>query len=145
MSKILVVYQTFGGKTKALAEAAAEGAASLGAETKVKEVTTVKVDDLSDVDGVIVATTQPFSSMAGDTKKFFEQLWIGRDKIKKETPFAAIINYKSDPKATEASMKTIAGYLGLKPVPGWLTVKADDTEAGKKSARQLGIAMVQGG
>ena len=145
MPKVLVIYQTFGGKTKSLAEAAAEGASSLGAQAEVKEVSSVNAADLSNVDGIILATTQPFQSMAGDTKKLFERLWMGRDKIKKDIPFAAIVNYMNDPKATEDSLKTIAGHLGLKPVAGSLAVKVSDIEAGKKSARQLGIAMAQGG
>lgn len=145
MSKILVIYQSFGGKTKSLAEAAAAGAAKSGAETEVKEVSVTTADDLSDVDGIILATTQPFQSMAGDTKKFFEQLWLNRDKIKKGTPFATIICHKTDPKATQESLKMFANYLELKPTDDWLTVSADDVEAGKGHARQLGIAMAQGG
>lgn len=145
MSKILVVYQSFEGKTKSLAEAAATGAASTGAQTELKEITSAAPDDLSNSDGLIVATTQPFDSMAGDTKKFFEKLWIGRDKIHKDTLFATIICYKTDPKATEDSIRTISGYLGLKSTVGWLAVKADDLEVGKERARQLGIAVAQGG
>ena len=145
MSKILVVYQSFEGKTKSLAEAAAIGAASTGAKTELKEITLAGPDDLSNTDGVILATTQPFDSMAGDTKRFLEKLWIGRDKIHKDTPFAAIICYKTNPKATEDSIRTISGYLGLKSAVGWLAVKADDFEAGKEHARQLGIAVAQGG
>jgi len=145
MSKILVVYQSFDGKTQSLAEAAAAGAASSGAETEVKKVTSASADDLSGVDGLILATTQPFQSMAGDTKSFFERLWMGRDKIRKDTPFATIICHMNDPKATQDSIKTIAGHLGLRETAGWLAVQANDFETGKERARQLGIAIAQGG
>ena len=144
MSKILVIYQSFGGNTKSLAEAAANGAASSGAEISIKDVASANPSDLSDIDGVILATTQPFESMAGDTKSFFERLWIGRDKVKKGTPFAVIVCHKTDPKATEGSIKVIAEYLGLKQSADWLEVKADDIEEGKDRARQLGIAMALG-
>jgi NAD(P)H dehydrogenase (quinone) len=144
MSKVLVIYQSFGGSTKSLAEAAAVGVSQSGAEADIKDVTKVTADDLSDVDGIILATTQPFQSMAGDTKKLFEQLWLGRDKIKKGTHFATIICYKTDPQATQESLKMFADYLELKPTDDWLTVSADDIEAGKEQARQLGIAIVQG-
>ena len=145
MSKVLVIYQSFGGSTKSLAEAAATGVTQAGAEAEIKDITKATADDLSNVDGIILATTQPFESMAGDTKKYFEQLWIGRDKIKKGTPFATIICYKTDPQATQESLKMFAEYLGLKPTVDWLAVSADDIEAGKEQARQLGIAIAQGG
>ncbi|AQW62948.1 MULTISPECIES: flavodoxin [Dehalococcoides] len=145
MSKILVVYQSFGGKTKSLAEAAAAGARSVGAETVIKEVSAVSADDLSGIGGVILATTQPFQSMAGGTKSLFERLWMGRDKIKKGIRLAIIICHMNDTKPTEDSIKAIAGHLGLEQVAGGLTVKVDEIEAGKESARQLGIAMAQGG
>jgi flavodoxin len=144
MSKVLVIYQSFGGSTKSLAEAAAKGAASSGAETEVKEVTSVSPDDLSNIDGLILATTQPFESMAGDTKSLFERLWMGKDKVKKGTPLSVILCYKTDPKATEASIKVIADYLGLKKLGDWLEVKADEVKQGKERARQLGVDMTLG-
>jgi flavodoxin len=145
MSKVLIIFQSFGGSTKSLAEAAATGVTQSGAEAEIKDVTKATADDLLDVDGIILATTQPFESMAGDTKKLFEQLWIGRDKIKKGTPFATIICYKTDPQATQESLKMFADYLELKPTDNWLTVSAEDTKAGMERARQLGIAIAQSG
>jgi multimeric flavodoxin WrbA len=145
MSKILIAYQTFSGTTRSLAESAAEGARSVGADAEVKNVTSTNPEDLSDVDGLILATTQPFQSMAGDTKSMFERLWIGRDKIKKSISFAAIICHKNDPKSTEENIKTIVEYLGFKQDIDWLEVKDDDIEAGKERARQLGITIAQGG
>jgi flavodoxin len=145
MSKILIIYQSFGGSTKSLAEAALTGVSQAGAEAEIKDITEATAADLSNVDGIILATTQPFESMAGDTKKYFEQLWIGRDKIKKGTPFATIICYKTDPQATQENLKLFADYLGLKPIDGWLAVSAEDIEAGKEQARLLGITMAQGG
>jgi multimeric flavodoxin WrbA len=145
MSKILVTYQTFGGSTKSLAEAAVAGAASAGADTEIREVAMVQADDLSDIDGLILATTQPFQSMAGETKSLFERLWLGRDKIRKGTSFAAIICHKNDPKSTEDNIQTIIDYLGLKQAANWVEVNADEVENGKEQARQLGIAVAQGG
>ncbi|ACZ62513.1 MULTISPECIES: hypothetical protein [Dehalococcoides] len=145
MSKILVVYQSFGGKTKSLAEAAAAGAVSVGAEAAVKEVSAVSPEDFASISGVILATTQPFQSMAGGMKSMFERLWIGRDKVKKGIPFAIIICHMNDTKPTEEGIKAIASHLGLGQLAGELNVKVDEIEAGKESAKQLGIALAQGG
>ena len=145
MSQILIVYQSFGGSTKSLAEAAAAGVADAGAKAEVQDIASTQADDLTNIDGLILATTQPFESMAGETKSFFERLWIGRDKVKKGTPFAAIVCHKTDPKSTENSIKVIADYLGLKQSADWLEVKADDVEGGKERARQLGVALALGG
>ena len=144
MANILVIYQTFGGKTKSLAEAAAAGATSSGAETEVKEATSVGADDLSNIDGVVVATTQSFRSMSGDTKKMFERLWIGRDKIRKGLRLATIVSYMNDAKSTQENMRAIGKNFGFQEA-GELAVKTDDVEDGKLRARQLGIALAQGG
>ncbi|AKG54367.1 hypothetical protein DGWBC_1751 [Dehalogenimonas sp. WBC-2] len=142
--KILVVYQSFGGNTKALAEAAAEGAKSAGASIEIKDAANAEAADLANINGLILATTQPFQSMAGETKSFFERLWMGRDNVKKGTALGVIITHKNDPKPTEDSIKTIATYLGM-DASQWLEVAFDDVEAGKDRARQLGIAIAQGG
>jgi NAD(P)H dehydrogenase (quinone) len=145
MSKILVVYQSFGGKTKSLAEAVADGARSVGAQVELKEAASAEASDMAGTDGLIVATTQPFDSMAGEIKKFLEKLWIGRESVGNGISFAGIVCYKTDPAETEKDVDVIVGYLGMKMVGGWLAVKEDKIETGKEPARRLGIAVAQGG
>ena len=72
MVSVLVAYQSFTGSCKAMAEAAAEGVAQAGGRADVKNVTETTAADLAAHDAFILVTTQPFQSLAGDTKKFFE-------------------------------------------------------------------------
>ena len=58
MSQVLISYQTFSGKTKILAEAAAEGAKAAGAETMVKGVADTTAQDMAAADAIVLATTR---------------------------------------------------------------------------------------
>jgi NAD(P)H dehydrogenase (quinone) len=141
MSRVLVSYFSFSGKTRQLAEAAAEGARSAGAEAVVKEVAATNVDDLLTADAFIVATPQSFGTMAGETKKMFERLWMGRDRIEAKPVFAAIVTHATEPAATVDLMKKFGGYFGYGKAADSLTIPVADLEAGKERARQLGASL----
>jgi flavodoxin len=145
MAKVLISYQSFTGSCKALAESAAEGVIQAGGKVDVKNVTETTAADLSAHDAFILVTTQPFQSLAGDTKKFFELLWPVREQVKKGLPFAAIICHANDTTDSAAALDKFATYLGWKKFGGWVLAAAGKAEEGKISARQLGIAVAQGG
>ena len=74
MFKVLVSYFSSTGKTKSLAEAAAEGARSAGADVVVKDVASTDIQDFSNADAALIATPQTFGAMAAETKRLFERL-----------------------------------------------------------------------
>ena len=83
MAKVLVSYFSFTGKTKQLAEAAAEGASNAGAVVEIKESINTTVQDLVDADVWLVATPQTFGTMAAETKRMFERLYVARNELTK--------------------------------------------------------------
>jgi multimeric flavodoxin WrbA len=143
MSKVLVSYFSFTGKTKQLAEAAAEGARGAGAEVMVKEAAATTIQDLIGMDALVVATPQTFGTMAGETKKLFERLWLGRTQIAPKLLFGVIICHANEPAATLDLMDKFATYFGFTKVGSSLTVNVAQLEAGKEPSRQLGAALAR--
>ncbi|MEN8614249.1 flavodoxin domain-containing protein [Dehalogenimonas sp. THU2] len=145
MGKIVIGYQSFTGSCKALAQAAAEGVAQAGGKAEVKNITETSASDLANADAFILVTTQPFQSLAGDTKKFFETLWPAREQVRKGLSFAAIICHANEAVDSAAALDKFATYLGWKKFGDWVLAAPAELEVGKISARQLGIAVAQGG
>lgn len=113
MSKVLIIYHSFTGKTRELAESAAEGARSAGAEVVLKEAVDTNVQDLAAADAIVVAMPQPFQIMDGETKKLFERLWRDREHIGQGKSLSAIICHMGDATATREALKSLAKYYIL--------------------------------
>jgi multimeric flavodoxin WrbA len=76
MAKILVVYHSLSGNTKAMAEAIAKGAREVArAKVTVKTGLEATIDDLLACDGVAVGSPDYFSYMAGGLKDFFDRTY----------------------------------------------------------------------
>ncbi len=72
MGKVLVLYYSKGGTTKAMAELVAEGAKSAGAGVDVKPVEDVSADDLLAYDGLVAGSPTYYGQMAAQLKKLFD-------------------------------------------------------------------------
>ena len=75
MSKVLVIYCSLSGNTKAAAEAIAEGARSAGAEVVVKGGRDAQPADLLNADAVALGSYDAFSYMGGGLKDFFDRTY----------------------------------------------------------------------
>ena len=74
MPKILVVYYSLSGNTKAMANAIADGARAVqGVEVMVKTGLEATVEDLLGCDAIAVGSPDYFSYMAGGLKDFFDR------------------------------------------------------------------------
>ena len=69
MAKLLVVYYSRSGNTKAMAELIADGAQSAGAEVSLKTVADTSVDDLLAADAIIMGSPTYYGTMAAELKK----------------------------------------------------------------------------
>lgn len=72
MAKVLVVYFTRTGNTKAMAEIVAEAAEKEGAGVTVKDVEETKPDEMLDFDAIIAGSPTYYGGMAGKMKDFFD-------------------------------------------------------------------------
>jgi len=73
MAKILIVYYSRSGNTRKMAQFIEEGAKSEGADTRLKEVSSVNAQELPDYDAVIVGSPTYFGTMAAEIKKMFDE------------------------------------------------------------------------
>ena len=144
MTKVLIVYHSFTGKTKSLAEAAAEGASSAGAEVQLMEAAGASVEAVAACGALVIATPQTFGTLAGETKKFLERLWIGKDELPDGIGFASIICHADVPAATQDLFTALPGYFGFVARSSPLVVAAGEIEAGGEQARALGVTVATG-
>ncbi|HTX70796.1 MAG TPA: flavodoxin domain-containing protein [Thermoleophilia bacterium] len=140
MSSVLIAYHSFTGKTKSLAEAAAEGARSAGAAVELSPVGEVSVEAAAAADVLIIATPQTFGTPAGATKELLERLWIAKDELPAGKGFASIVCHASEPAGTSGLFAQLPEYFGFTAVAGPLLVAADEVESGQAKAGELGVA-----
>lgn len=81
MAKIIVIYYTRGGNTKKMAESIAQGVDQAGVESVVKEVGTVKVEELAGYDGIIIGSPTYYGSMASEIKKLLDSTFCLHGKL----------------------------------------------------------------
>jgi len=141
MSQVTVIYHSFTGTTKQLAEAAVEGAKEAGAEAVLVAASEAGVKDLADATAVLVAMPQSFGTMTGEVKSMFERFYVQKDEIKGELPMAVIVNHFNDPDMTLGLMTGITGALGFVPFGEWLKLNAGELESNLSVARELGAAL----
>jgi NAD(P)H dehydrogenase (quinone) len=140
MSSVLIAYHSFTGKTKALAEAAAEGARSAGVEVELSRVDDVSVEAAAAAGVLILATPQTFGTPAGATKELLERLWIGKAELPSGKGFASIVCHADEPAGTSGLFARLPEYFGFTAVQDPLVIAADQVEAGRVRARDLGVA-----
>ncbi len=108
MSKVLIVYCSMTGNTKAAAEAVAEGARGAGATVTLKEGLQAGPEDLVACDAVAIGSYDAFSYMGGGLKDFFDRsLYPTKGKVEGK-PYGAFLTHGGGGKAI-ASLESIAG------------------------------------
>ncbi len=75
MSKVLVVYCSMSGNTKAAAEAIAAGARKAGAQVAIKAGAEAQPMDLVEYDAVALGSYDAFSYMGGELNGFFDRAY----------------------------------------------------------------------
>ena len=143
MSKVLVVYYTLGGNTKAAADAAAEGARAVsGTEVRIKSGQEASAEDLLWCDAIAVGTPDYFSYMAGGLKDFFDRVYYPTQGQVTDKPCAIFVTHGGGGRAVE-SMKSICGSFKFRQVHEPVLVKnAPDAEA-RAVLAALGAALAR--
>ena len=72
MAKVLVVYYTRTGNTKAMAEFVAAGAEKEGADVTLKDVEETRPEELLQYDAIAAGSPTYYGGMAGKLKEFFD-------------------------------------------------------------------------
>jgi len=140
MAKVLIVYHSLSGNTKAAAEAVAEGARSGGAEVECKQGLKAGPDDLLACDAVAVGTPDYFSYMAGGVKDFFDRSLYPTQGQVTDKPAGIFVTHGGGGKAVE-SVKSISGSFKFRIISDPVLVKNSPDEAAREQLIQLGRAL----
>jgi len=113
MSKVLVVYCSMSGNTKAAAEAIAEGARTAGARVTLKKGADAQPKDLLECDAVALGSYDAFSYMGGGLKDFLDRAFYPTQGQVTDKPYAAFLTHGGGGKAIE-SIESIAQSFKFK-------------------------------
>jgi len=122
MKKVLVIYCSMSGNTKAAAEAIADGAHSAGAQITVRSGCEAQPSDLLDCDAVALGSYDAFSYMGGGLKDFFDRSFYPTQSQVTDKPYVAFVTHGGGGQAI-TSIESIAQTFKLKKVADSVLVK----------------------
>ena len=140
MSKVLIVYCSMSGNTKAAAEAIAEGAKTAGAQVTIKEGIAANPNDLLECDAVALGSYDAFSYMGGGLKDFFDRVFYPTQGQVTDKPYAAFLTHGGGGKAIQ-SIESIAQSFKLKKVAGAVLIKGKSEGQVLSDLRALGAKL----
>jgi len=144
MRKILIVYHSMGGNTKAAAELVAQGAQAVeGTPVQVKEGLKAGVKDLLSCDGIAVGTPDYFSYMAGGLKDFFDRTCYPTEGHVTGKPCAIFVTHGGGGKAVQSVKKVCRRFKFELVAPPVLIENMPKSKAAQKNLMDLGKALAE--
>jgi flavorubredoxin len=140
MTKVLVVYCSMSGNTKAAAEAIADGARSANAEVAVKSAVEAQAGDLVACDAVALGSYDAFSYMGGGLKDFFDRVFYPTQGSVTDKPYAAFVSHGGGGKAV-ASIESLAETFKFKKVSPPVLFKGRPDTLAHADLRALGARL----
>ena len=143
MARILVVYYSETGNTRAMAEAVAEGAEEVvgpGVELKTAKETTV--EDLIAADSIAFGSPEHFYYMDGTLKTLIDRAWLQRRQLQGKV-FGAFASAGVDGVKARESIESCCSYFKPKKICEGVSVAGKPTEEQKEACRKLGIALAE--
>jgi flavorubredoxin len=122
MSKVLVVYCSMSGNTKAAAEAIAAGASKAGAQVTIKTAAEAQPMDLVECDAVALGSYDAFSYMGGELKGFFDRAYYPTQGQVTDKPYAAFVTHGGGGRAIQ-SIESIAKSFKLNKIAEPASIK----------------------
>ena len=138
MAKLLIVYYSRTGNTKAMAQAISEGAKSAGHTITLKKPDEATGDDLLSYDAVAFGTPNYFGYMAGPMKDFFDRAWpTHRDSVANK-PYASFGSASGGGRQALDSIDRVCSSFGLKKASeGVITARKPSPEV-LEQCKELG-------
>ena len=140
MSKVLVVYCSISGNTKAAAEAIAAGAKAAGAQVTLKEGPAARPNDLLACDAVALGSYDAFSYMGGGLKDFLDRAFYPTQGQVTDKPYAAFLTHGGGGKAIQ-SIESVAQSFKLKKMAEAVLIKGKPEGQALADLRALGAKL----
>jgi len=144
MSKVLIVYCSMSGNTKAAAEAVAEGARAAGAHVTLKDGFTAQPEDLLACDAVALGSYDAFSYMGGGLKDFLDRAYYPTKGHVTDKPYAAFLTHGGGARALQ-SIESVAQSFKLKKAANALLILKKPEGQAVDDLRALGAALAAAG
>ena len=143
MGKVLVVFHSQSGNTKAAAEAVAEGAQGVsGTEVVFKEAMEASAEDLLSCGAIAVGTPDYFSYMAGGLKDFFDRTFYPTQGSVTDKPCGIFVTHGGGGRAVE-SVKSVCSSFKFKSVGEPVLVKNAPDAAARAALMKLGKVLAE--
>ena len=140
MGKVLVVYCSMSGNTKAAAEAVAAGARDAGAEVVLKTGFEAGPNDLTACSAVALGSYDAFSYMGGGLKDFLDRAFYPTQSQVTDKPYGAFVTHGGGGRAID-SVESVAKSFKLLKVADAVLVKGAPDEAAKAQLSALGAKL----
>ncbi len=140
MSKVLVVYCSMSGNTRAAAEAVAAGAEKAGARVAIKTGSDAQPQDLLECDAVALGSYDAFSYMGGGLKDFFDRAFYPTQGLVTDKPYAAFVSHGGGGRAIQ-SIESIAGYFKLQKIAEAVLIKGKPDGKAIAELKELGAKL----
>lgn len=144
MARVLLVWQSRGGRTATLADAVLQGIRRTEVEVRSLPATQACADDLLWADGCLLGCGEHFGSMSGLFKDFLERIYDPLQERIAGRPYALFVAAGNDGRGAAASIERILRGLQLKQVQEPLIWRASDAAFDLQQARELGQAFAAG-
>jgi flavorubredoxin len=146
MAKVLIVYCSMSGNTKAAAEAVAVGAERAGAEVVLKTGFEATPEDLTDCGAVALGSYDAFSYMGGGLKDFLDRAFYPTQGEVTDKPYGAFVTHGGGGRAID-SILSVAKSFKLKQAGDAVLVKGLPNAAATTQLEELGakLAAAAGG
>jgi len=142
MSKVLVVYCSMTGNTKAAAEVIVEGAETAGAQVTLKEGTEAQPGDLLECDAVALGSYDAFSYMGGGLKDFFDRAFYPTQGQVTDKPYVAFLTHGGGGRAIK-SIEDIAQSFKLKKFAESALIQGKPEGQGVDDLKALGAKIAE--
>ncbi len=144
MARVLVVYCSMSGNTKAAAEAIAAGAKAAGASVTLKTGPEARPDDLLECDAVALGSYDAFSYMGGGLKDFLDRAFYPTQGKVTEKPYAAFVTHGGGGEAGQ-SIESLAQTFKLKRVAPTVSIKGKPSGQAVAVLKELGAKLAATG
>jgi len=140
MAKVLVVYCSMTGNTKAAAEAVAEGARDAGAQVTLKKGADAEQKDLLECNAVALGSYDAFSYMGGGLKDFLDRAYYPTKGQVTDKPYAAFLTHGGGGKAIQ-SIESIAQSFKFRKIAEPVLVKGKPEAQAIAGLKALGASL----
>jgi len=134
MPKVVVVYLSTSGNTKAMADAIVEGAQSRNVEAKAMNFNEVRIEELKDADAIAIGSSTFYYKMLPPMEKFIESLEKAKIKAKLGAAFGSYGWSGEAPVMIAEKMRE----LGIDVIDPVLRIQYQPTEKDLEECKRLG-------